>query len=127
MRSRRIIGDSLVVLTAAFTVYLSVIMTRRINSVVLKSDYREIFMYELAVCAFFMLFALDIRFGLFTRFRSRAAKRVGWAVRAVVCCLAAALLFLFGRIYLGGVIRTAEPARHVIVLGMALEIGRAHV
>lgn len=41
MKTRQIIGDVLLFLAAAFTVYLAVIMTRRINAVVLKDSYGD--------------------------------------------------------------------------------------
>ena len=48
--ARRAAGDFLIVLVIAFTIYLTVIMTRRISAVVLKDSYKEIFRYELIIC-----------------------------------------------------------------------------
>ena len=45
MKARQLIGTVLVFLAAAFTVYLAVIMIRRISGVVLKASYEEIFRY----------------------------------------------------------------------------------
>ena len=38
--ARRAAGDFLIVLVIAFTIYLTVIMTRRISAVVLKDSYK---------------------------------------------------------------------------------------
>ena len=46
MNVRQKIGTILIVLAVAFTVYLSVIMIRRINTVVLKAAYTKIFCNE---------------------------------------------------------------------------------
>ena len=64
---RRIIGDILLVLTILLTVDVVVVMLHRIRTVVLKADYQEVFRYELFLCAVLLLFALDVRFTLFTR------------------------------------------------------------
>ena len=64
MKTRSIIGSILIVLAVAYTIYLAVIMTQRINAVVLKDDYVKVFGYELIACAFFILFSLDVRFNL---------------------------------------------------------------
>ena len=81
MKTRKIIGNILIVLTLAFTVYLSVIMLHRISTVVLKSDYKKIFTYELVACGFFLLFALDVRFGFFTKLKPIVLKVIGWILR----------------------------------------------
>ena len=39
MKARQVCGDILIALVIAFTVYLSVIMIRRIQTVVLKDNY----------------------------------------------------------------------------------------
>lgn len=124
MRARWIVGDGLIVLTAAFAAYLAVVMARRIDAVVLKATYASIFRYELVICAVFMLFALDVRFSLFTRLGPGALRAAGWGMRMAVILATAALLFLIGRIAVGSLIRTAAPARHAVVLGLALENGQ---
>jgi uncharacterized SAM-binding protein YcdF (DUF218 family) len=124
MKTSRIIGDILLGLGAVFTVYLSVIMIRRINSVVLQSDYRKIFCYELAACAVFLLFAADVRFGFFTKPKPAALKVIGWLLRILVIAVTAVLLFFFGKICVGSCIRSDGAAQNVIVLGIALENGK---
>ena len=124
MKQRRIIGNILVLLAVAFTVYLSIIMIKRINAVVLQDDYVKIFRYELIACAFFLLFAVDIRFGLFTMMKSRVMKTMGWILRVFVIFVVAVLLFFYGKVCVGSCIQTGAPTKNVIVLGMALENGR---
>ena len=77
MKQRRIVGDILIALTVAFMTYLSVIMVYRINTVVLSSNAAMMFATELIICVFFLLFALDIRFGLLTKMKSRIGKAIG--------------------------------------------------
>ena len=124
MKTRKTIGNILIILSVAFTVYLSVIMIQRINTVVLKDSYREIFGYELLACAVFILLSLDIRFSLFTRLKPKILKAVGWGLRIAVILLAAVLLFFMGKIVAGSFIHTEAPAKNAIVLGLALENGK---
>ena len=72
--ARRIIGDILIFLMAVLTVETIIVMTHKINTVVLKDDYISVFRYELSFCAIFLIFALDVRFGFFTKLRFKAAK-----------------------------------------------------
>ena len=123
-KARRIIGDILIALVILFTAWLSVVMIRRINTVVLKDSYRTIFRNELILCAAVLLFALDLRFSLFTLLRPRAAKTVGWILRCLVVLLTAVIVFFFGKVLVGSAIDTAREARSAVVLGMALEDGR---
>ena len=58
MSIRKTVSNILIVLAVVFTGYLSVIMIRRISTVVLKDDYRKIFRYELIACAFFLPVAI---------------------------------------------------------------------
>lgn len=124
MRARKIIGNILIVLVVAFTAYLCVVMLRRIASVVLKDTYVEIFRYELIVCALFLLFALDVRFGFFTKPRPAVLRIAGWILRIAVTAAAAFLLFFIGKIAAGSFIDTSGPAKNAIVLGLALENGQ---
>lgn len=122
--ARRIAGDLLILIVTAFTVYLSAIMARRIRTVVLKDTYIEIFRYELMICAAFLILALDVRFGLLTKIRFTPVRIVGWTVRIVLICIAAAVLFFSGKIIAGSFIRSDEPAKNALVLGLALENGK---
>ena len=124
MNKRRIIGDILILIAAVFTVYLCIIMTRRIRSVVLRDDYMEIFRYELVICALFLFFAFDVRFAFLTRTRSGLLKAVGWILRFTIIFAVALLLFFIGKISVGGFIHDDTPAQNAIVLGLALEDGR---
>ena len=124
MNTREAVGDILIILAAAFTAYLSVIMIRRIRSVVLKDPCAKLFRYELAACAVFILLALDIRFGLLTGMKPAALKAAGWCVRSAAALAAAALLSFAARIMIVSFIKSAVPARYAIVLGLALENGK---
>ncbi len=123
-RVRRIIGDILLALAVLLTIDVAVVMPARINAVVLKADYREVFMYEIILCAILLLFALDVRFNLFTRWKPVLLKAVGWMLRTVIVLLSALIIFFCGKVITGGMVRTAGQADHAIVLGLALENGK---
>ena len=113
-RVRRIIGDVLVALVVLLTADVAVVMLRKINAVVLKADYRQVFTYQLILCAILLLFALDVRFNLFTRAKSGILRIVGWVPRTVVVLLALLITFFCGKVICGSVTNTA---------GLALEDG----
>ena len=122
--ARRILGDLALVLAAALTADVTVIMLRRIASVVLKESYQNIFHHELILCAVLLLAALDLRFGVFTARKGRVLKALGMALRSVILLGTALILFFCGKVAVGSLIDTAQPAQHAIVLGMALQNGR---
>ena len=100
MITRAVIGNVLVFLATAFTINLSVVMLRRINTVVLKDSYVLLFGFELVACAVFLLFSLDVRFGLFTKLKPLALKAAGWFLRVLVTLMTAAMLLLAGKVTL---------------------------
>ena len=120
---RRIIGDILLMVALLLIVDVASVMPARINAVVLKADYRDIFIYELMLCAILLLFALDIRLNLFTRWKPVALKAIGWILRILIVLSSAAILFFCGRVITGSLIKTAGQADYAIVLGLALENG----
>lgn len=124
MKTRRLLGDLLIAVTVAFTVYLAVVMIHRIHTVVLKEIYVRAFRDELLACAFFILFALDLRFGFFTGMKSRVLRAVGWLLRVAAVLMVIVLLFFIGKVTVGSLVRSDEAADNVLVLGMALENGK---
>ena len=76
-RTRKIIGDILRVLAILLTANVVIVMLHKINSVVLKADYTKVFYYELILCAILLVFALDVRFNLFTRSKHLIARIAG--------------------------------------------------
>jgi len=122
-RIRRIIGDILLVLVILLIVDVAFVMPVRINAVVLKADYRKVFMYEIILCVILLLFTLDVRFNIFTRWKLVFLKAIGWILRTVIVLLSAVIIFFCGKVITGGLINTAGQADHAIVLGLALENG----
>ncbi|MBQ6273241.1 MAG: YdcF family protein [Oscillospiraceae bacterium] len=123
-RGRRITGDILLALVILLTADVAVVMLHKINTVVLKADYREVFRYELILCAILLLFALDVRFRLFTRSKRLVLRIAGWILRSVVILLTLVILFFCGKVICGSLINTAGRADYAIVLGLALENGQ---
>ena len=122
--ARRIAGDALLALSAAFTAGLSVQMRRRIRAVVLKDGYRKLFRYELGLCGIVMLDAADWRFGFLSGSRSKALRPAGRILGGALHAAAGTVLLFCGKIAAGGLIKSEAPASHAIVLGMALENGQ---
>ena len=123
MSLRRVIGDILLLLVIILTADVLFVMPAKINAVVLKADYRKVFMYELTLCAVLLLFALDVRFSLFTRWKPVILKGTGWVLRVGIVLLSAVILFFCGKVITGSMIHTAGQADNAIVLGLALENG----
>ena len=121
---RRIIGDVLLALAVLLTADVVIVMLHKINTVVLKTDYQKVFRYELILCAVLLVFALDVRFNLFTRSKRMILRIVGWIVRAVVLLFTLVIVFFGGKVAVGSLINTAGRADHAIVLGLALENGK---
>ena len=124
VKIRFVFGDILLALVILFTVWLSVVMIRRIRTVVLSGLYKRVFASELVVCAVLLAFALDVRFGLFGGARPGPLRLAGLAARIAVCAASILVLALMCRIIVGGMIRDADGERTVVVLGMALENGQ---
>ena len=123
-RVRRIAGDILLLLFALLTADVLFVMPARIGAVVLKADCEGVFRYQLVLCAVLLLFALDIRFSLFTRWNSAALKAAGRVLRAAVVLFSLAILFFCGKVIAGGLVSNAGPADYAVVLGLALEHGK---
>ena len=123
MNAGHLAGDMFIFLTVAFAVYLSVVMIRRINAVVLKDSYRKAFYLELFICAVFLLCALDIRFSTFTWTGRGVLTVLGWIFRITVCILAVSVILLAGKITIKGFHTSDEHPGYAIVLGLALENG----
>ncbi len=122
-RVRRIIGDILLLVVILLLADVFFVMPDRINAVVLKADFRSVFRHEVILCAILLLFALDVRFNLFTRWKSLALRVIGWIPRAVLILFSAVILFFCGKVIAGSLINTAGDANYAIVLGLALENG----
>ena len=121
---RLVLGDILLVLALLLTADVLIVMPKKINAVVLKADYQEIFRYELIICAVLLLFALDVRFNLFTRSGHTGLRVAGWILRAAVVLFTLVIASFCGKVIRGSLINTAAGADHAIVLGLALENGK---
>ena len=123
---RRIIGDILLILVILLIIDVAFVMPARIHAVVLQAGYRAVFMYELILCAILLLFALDVRFNIFTRWKPVILKVIGWILRTVIVLFSAVIIFFCGKVITGSLINTAGQADYAIVLGLALENGEPH-
>ena len=121
---RRIIGDILLVLAVLLLIDAAFVMPAKIYAVVQKADYQEIFMYEIILCMILLLFALDIRYNVFTRWKPVILRGIGWLMHTVIVLFSAAIIFLCGKVIIGSMVNTAGQADYAIVLGLALENGK---
>lgn len=121
---RKIIGSILLLLAVLLFADVMLVMPARIRAVVLKADYQQVFLYELFLCAVLLLFALDVRFNLFTRWKPGFLRVAGWLLRIGVMLFSAVILFFCGKVIAGTAVHTAGPAEYAIVLGLALENGK---
>ena len=126
MKIERLLPDFLIILSVAFTLYIIFIMRERIKNVVLKDAYRIVFCFELLACAFLILFALDLRFQVLTMFPGTLMKVIGWFLRIIVIFMVFVLLFFSMRIIIYGRISSKEKTDTALVLGLALENGKAN-
>lgn len=115
----KFLGDLLLLLTAAFVGSLCVVMSRRVRTVRLQEAHRKLFRYQLILCGILLLFALDVRFGVFS-----AMGQAGAVLRALHYALTATVVFFCGKAAAGGWIVSKGEADHALVLGMALEDGK---
>ena len=120
----RIVGDILLVLSVVLTAEVLIIMPAKIKAVVLKAEYRKVFRCEIVLCAILLLFALDVRFSLFTRWNPAVLRGIGWILRAAVGLFSVVVFCFCGRVMIGGMINTAGRADYAVVLGLALENGK---
>ena len=120
---RRITGDILIVLVILLAADVALVMPAKINAVVLKSCYQELFVYEIFFCAV-LLFALDVRFAFFTRWKHSFLKTTGWILRIITALISIVIIFFCGKVITGSLINTSGQADYAIVLGLALENGK---
>lgn len=123
-RARRIIGDLLLVSAVLLLADVLFVMPARISAVVRKAVCREIFVDQLILCAVLLLFALDVRFSLFSRWEPLLLRITGRALRVFILLSCAAILFFCGRVITGGLVSSAGSADYAVVLGLALENGQ---
>ena len=121
---RRVTGNICIFLSTAFTLYLAAIMLNRIHVIVRKDLYWIVFRYEMLICAAAVILALDIRFGILTRMRSKLIKVIGWLLRTALLIGLGCIVFLFAKITISGSITTPGTADYAIVMGLALQNGR---
>ncbi len=120
----RIAGDIILLFTALLTADVIIVMSRKIQTVVLKDIYRMFFIQEILILAVLLLFALDLRFGIFSSKKAGPLSLLGWLFRTAVISVTCICLLCFSKVLGGCVMNTAAEADRVIVLGMALENGQ---
>ncbi len=120
----KVIGDLLIGLIFLLAVDIGIVMIHRIERVALKDTYRKVFLYEAVILFVLFIFALDVRFQIFSITGMKIAKYIGWMIRLTVIGMTAIIFFFCGRIVFGSMKNTAAPALYAIVLGLALENGK---
>ncbi|MBR3040156.1 MAG: YdcF family protein [Lachnospiraceae bacterium] len=121
---RKIVGGVFTALALILTGQVSFVMTRRIHKVAQPKVYRKNLFAEQMLSLMMILTSLDIMLGIFSKFKNRFMKVVGWIFRIIAYFSSAVVLFFSGKIIIGSLIRHRKKAEYAIVLGMALEGGR---
>lgn len=115
------LGDGLLLLAVAMTVYLTAVMRYRTGRIVNRAGYMRVFRVEMALCACMLALALDARFGMETLLR---VELLAWAVRLaalaalVPACVLAVLIA--SRLWE----KPEGDVENIVVLGLALERGQ---
>ena len=83
------------------------------------------FLMELIVCCFFAMLAADIYRRIFTWKRNKFTRVLGWILRGIVILVCGVYIILMTVISHPKLEDTTEDVDYVLVLGLALENGRA--
>ena len=108
VKVRKIIGLILISVVVVLTINLSIVMIHKINSVVLKDSYVKGFSRELILMGVLLVGALDVYFGFFAIFKNKILKIVGWVLRIIVLAACIFILFLCGKVIVGGLTHSTE-------------------
>ena len=120
---RRAIGNTLIILSISFTIYIAAVMLYKISAVELKQSYIIALGAELVICALSIAFSFDVRTGFLTIARNSFLKFIGWVLRIIVTAVAVIVIALDGYIVVNGFGEADPKADNAVVLGMALENG----
>ena len=107
-------------LAILFAGYLTVVMKRRIEAVVLQREYRIVYRYEMLLCGIVFLCLLDLQTG-FLHQRGIVLSVLAWVLRL----LSVLILAVMAAVVLGGRKDTIDQPKYILVLGLALENGKA--
>ena len=118
-------GDLLLAVGLIFTVQLSAVMLRRIAAVTTKQVHRKAFWLEMLLCGVYMVFALDVRMGIFNPVGTALRRCIAVTAGILIRAWTAAILIIGALILLGGRRRPVRRAETLIVPGAAMENGNA--
>ena len=107
-------------LAILFAGYLTVVMKRRIEAVVLQREYRIVYRYEMLLCGIVFLCLLDLETG-FLHQRGTVLSVLAWVLRL----LTVLILAVMAAVVFGGRKDIMDRPKHILVLGLALENGQA--
>ena len=85
------------------------------------------FVMELVILAIPVLVVLDICRGIFTWTRNRILSVLGWILRIILVCICVVFIVLMIFIFHPDLKGSVKEPEYVLVLGLALENGRAEV
>ena len=108
---RKIVGGVFTALALILTGQVSFVMTRRIHKVAQPKVYRKNLFAEQMLSLMMILTSLDIMLGIFSKFKNRFMKVVGWIFRIIAYFSSAVVLFFSGKIIIGSLIRHRKKSR----------------
>ena len=122
-KGRKIVGYILLALCAAFLLYCAAVMIYRFATVVPAKRMSAFtrFMGEFGILCLLAVPAVDVRFGLFTWLKNRAARVAGIVLRALSCAICAIFVALAAAVVITGSITDKTPVQNVCLLGLAIQ------
>lgn len=122
-KGRKIVGSVLLLLCAAVLLWCAAVMIYRLATVVEAKRMGAVtrFLGELGILFLVFLPVLDLRFGVFTWRRNKAARAVGITLRVIACGFCAIYIALVLAVTITGTIRDDDPVDAVCVLGLAID------
>ncbi len=122
-KTRRIVGDILLLVCAAFLLYFLAVMIYRLATVVdaKKLDAVTRFLSEFGFMCLLSLPAFDVRFKLFSWDKNKGTKIAGTMLRIVSCAICLLFVMLSFAIIITGATYDKQEVNSVCVLGLSIE------
>ena len=122
-KTRRIVGDILLAICAAFLLYFLAVMIYRLATVVeaKRMDAVTRFLSEFGFMCLLSLPAFDVRFKLFSWNKNKGTKIAGTMLRIVSCAICVLFVMLGCAIIITGATYDKKEVDSVCVLGLSIE------
>lgn len=122
-KGKKIVAYVLLFICAAFIVYCAAVAAYRFATVTKAKRVSVItrFLADFGITCLLAVPVIDLRFGLFSWKKNRAAKISGIIFRLLTCCICLIFVALGAAVVVTGLITDKEPVENVCVLGLAID------